>query len=89
MPLVFGNSLFGYIGIYRDKVCRWYWSGASSSIGSMQAMYSKQSVDHACNVNDESKMNGKEKATSLPDILLVDLNQCEVSQSSAHSLHLL
>jgi len=54
-------------------------AGASSSIGSMQAMYGKQSVDHACNINNEMKDIGKEKATSLPDILLVDFNQCEVS----------
>jgi len=45
----------------------------------MQAMYGKQSVDHACNINNEMKDIGKEKATSLPDILLVDFNQCEVS----------
>ena len=54
--------------------------GAStSSIGSIQAMYSKPGVDHACNINDDMKAGCKEKATSLPDILLVDFNQCEVS----------
>jgi len=46
----------------------------------MQAVYGKPSVDHACNINDQqAKVNGKEKAASLPDILLVDFNQCEVS----------
>ena len=51
----------------------------------MQAMYSKQIVDHACNINDEMNVSGKEKATSLPDILLVDFNQCEVCLRGTNS----
>ena len=45
----------------------------------MQALYGKPSVDHACNVNNEMQVSGKDKATSLPDIFLVDFNPCEVS----------
>jgi len=48
----------------------------------MQALYGKPSVDHAYNINDDLPVSDKAKATSLPDILLVDLNQCEVSQSA-------
>jgi len=59
---------------------RLYVVGATNScIGSMQALYGKPSVDHACNVNNEMQVSGKDKATSLPDILLVDFNPCEVS----------
>ena len=47
----------------------------------MQALYGKPSVDHAYNINDDLPVSDKAKATSLPDILLVDLNQCEVSRS--------
>jgi len=52
---------------------------SNSCIGSMQALYSKPSVDHAYNINDEAPVTDKAKATSLPDILLVDFNPCEVS----------
>ena len=56
-------------------------AGASNScIGSMQALYGKPSVDHSCNINDEVQFADKAKATSLPDILLVDFNPCEVSR---------
>jgi len=48
----------------------------------MQALYGKPSVDHAFNINDRVPVTDKAKATSLPDILLVDFNPCEVSQSS-------
>jgi len=56
-----------------------YWAGAStSSMGPMQALYGKPSVDHAYNINDQVPATDKAKATSLPDILLVDFNPCEV-----------
>jgi len=63
-----------------QQFCILYFAGASSScIGSMQALYGKPSVDHAFNINDEAPVSDKAKATSLPDILLVDFNSCEVS----------
>jgi len=57
-----------------------YCAGASNyCIGSMQALYGKPSVDYAPNINDELPVTDKAKATSLPDILRVDFNSCEVS----------
>jgi len=45
----------------------------------MQALYGKPSVDYAPNINDEVPVTDKAKATSLPDILRVDFNPCDVS----------
>jgi len=51
---------------------------SSTCLGSMQALYGKQNVDHACNINDQVPVTDKAKATSLPDILLVDFDPCQV-----------
>jgi len=51
---------------------------SSTCLGSMQALYGKQNVDHSYNVNDQVPVTDKAKATSLPDILLVDFDPCQV-----------